>query len=45
VPTKNFGQAEEEQIEVGRKKATMSARFSLATYYVREDERLEELSL
>lgn len=45
VPTQNFGQAEEEQVEIGRKKATMSARFSLATYYVREDERLEELSL
>ncbi len=45
VPTQNFGREEEEQLEIGRKKATMSARFSLATYYVREDERLQELSL
>ncbi|MCD6248861.1 MAG: type 4a pilus biogenesis protein PilO [candidate division Zixibacteria bacterium] len=45
VPTQNFGQAEEEKIEVGRKKATMSAKFTLATYYVRENERLQELAL
>jgi len=45
VPTQSFGQAEEEKVEVGRKKATMSAKFTLATYYVREDERLQELTL
>jgi hypothetical protein len=30
---------------VGRKKATMTAKFRLATYYVREDERLAELTM
>jgi len=31
--------------EIGRKKPTMTARFNLATYYVKEGERLQELSL
>ena len=32
-------------VEVGRKKATMNAKFTLSTYYVKESERLAELSL
>lgn len=31
--------------EVGKKKPTMTAKFKLATYYVKESERLQELSL
>lgn len=31
--------------EVGKKKPTMTAKFELATYYVKEGERLQELSL
>ena len=45
VPTNAYGQEEGEQVEVGRKKATMNAKFKLATYYVKESERLEELTL
>jgi len=44
-PRQTYGQVEEESVEVGRKKATMNATFTLATYYVREDERLKELTL
>ena len=44
-PRQTYGQVEEETVEVGRKKATMNATFTLATYYVREEERLEELTL
>lgn len=44
-PRQTYGQVEEETVEVGRKKATMNATFTLATYYVREDERLKELAL
>jgi type IV pilus assembly protein PilO len=36
---------QEEVVEVGRKKATMNAKFTLSTYYVKEGERLAELSL
>lgn len=45
VPKNNYGQEEEDNVEVGRKKATMNAKFTLATYYVKESERLEELTL
>jgi Tfp pilus assembly protein PilO len=31
--------------EVGRKKETITATFTLSTYFVREEERLEELTL
>jgi len=40
-----FEKDEEDNVEVGKKKATMSARFKLATYYVKEGERLAELTL
>ncbi|MEW5795649.1 MAG: type 4a pilus biogenesis protein PilO [Candidatus Zixiibacteriota bacterium] len=36
---------EEDVIEVGRKKATMTAKFRLSTYYVKENERLAELTM
>ncbi len=46
VPKNNsFEQDDAESVEVGKKKATMSARFKLATYYVKEGERLAELAL
>ena len=44
-PTTSYGQGQEVTVEVGRKKATMNARFILATYYVKKGERLEELTL
>jgi type IV pilus assembly protein PilO len=34
-----------ETVEVGRKKETMTATFTLSTYYVKEEERLKELTL
>jgi type IV pilus assembly protein PilO len=40
-----FEEDEDETLEVGKKKATMRARFELATYYVKEGERLAELTL
>lgn len=36
---------EEDMVEVGRKKATMTAKFRLSTYYVKENERLAELTM
>ena len=39
------GEEEKKSNEVGKKKPTMTAKFKLATYYVKETERLEELSL
>jgi len=44
-PKATYVKDEEETVEVGRKKATMHAKFKLATYYVKADERLEELTL
>lgn len=44
-PTESFANNEESAVTVGRKKATMNAKFKLATYYVKADERLEELAL
>jgi Tfp pilus assembly protein PilO len=39
-------QSEEETTQVvGKKKETVTARFVLSTYYVKESERLEELTL
>jgi hypothetical protein len=32
-------------LEIGRKKETMTATFQLSTYYVKEEERLNELVL
>ena len=40
-----MGEQEETTQEVGKKKPTMTAKFKLATYYVKEGERLQELSL
>jgi type IV pilus assembly protein PilO len=40
-----FDQDDEDAVEVGKKKATMTARFKLETYYVKEGERLAELEL
>jgi len=42
---KTGGEGEKDVVEVGRKKATMNAKFTLMTYYVKESERLAELSL
>jgi Tfp pilus assembly protein PilO len=39
------GPEDKDVVEVGRKKATMNAKFTLMTYYVKESERLAELSL
>jgi len=39
------GEEETKSQEVGKKKPTMTAKFKLATYYVKEGERLQELSL
>jgi len=36
---------EEDMVEVGRKKATVNAKFRLSTYYVKENERLAELTM
>ena len=33
------------KIEIGKKKETMTATFTLSTYYVKEEERLKELVL
>jgi type IV pilus assembly protein PilO len=33
------------KIEIGKKKETMTATFTLSTYYVKEEERLKELAL
>lgn len=41
----SVGTEEKDVVEVGRKKATMNAKFTLMTYYVKESERLAELSL
>lgn len=45
VPKGSGSDNEEDQVSIGRKKATMNAKFKLATYFVKESERLEELSL
>ncbi len=45
VPTVSYAQVEEKTAEIGKKKATMNATFKLATYYVKEGERLRELML
>ena len=42
---KASNESEDDIVEVGRKKATMNAKFTLSTYYVKESERLAELSL
>ena len=42
---KTAKEEEGDVVEVGRKRATMNARFTLSTYYVKESERLAELSL
>ncbi|MCX6834485.1 MAG: type 4a pilus biogenesis protein PilO [candidate division Zixibacteria bacterium] len=41
----SVGVEDKDVVEVGRKKATMNAKFTLMTYYVKESERLAELSL
>jgi type IV pilus assembly protein PilO len=38
-------EAVQEKIEIGKKKETMTATFTLSTYYVKEEERLKELAL
>jgi type IV pilus assembly protein PilO len=43
--SKTVAEDKEDVVEVGRKKATMNAKFTLSTYYVKESERLAELSL
>jgi type IV pilus assembly protein PilO len=44
--TRNEADGSEEQaVDVGRKAATMTASFTLSTYYVKENERLAELAL
>lgn len=45
VPRGDKATSDEDKIQVGRKKATMNAKFNLATYYVKESERLAELTL
>jgi len=42
---KSNNEEADDVVEVGRKKATMNAKFTLSTYYVKESERLTELSL
>jgi len=46
---KNAAQEEESEggdmVDVGRKKSSMTATFTLSTYYVKENERLAELTL
>lgn len=38
-------QAESDRVEIGKKKETVTANFILSTYYVKEEERLQELVL